>query len=162
MSNRTDTLVIGIGNEYRGDDLVGLYVARALSQHAPKNCLIKESPGEGVQLMNSWEGFEKVIIIDAVRTASAPGTIHRIDALKQNLPDHWVHHSAHTVSLFEAIKLARTLNILPTSLTIYGIEGICFDPGAKISDTVRRAAEKLILTLLAELKPTTGDCSTQR
>lgn len=153
MSGQADTLVIGIGNEYRGDDAVGPYLARRLSENAPDNCVIKEAPGEGIHLINTWEGFDRVIIIDAVRSASAPGTVHRIDATKQKLPENWVHHSAHTVSLPEAIRLAQTLKVVPATLIIYGIEGICFDPGARISDEVQRAADGLIPALLDELGP---------
>lgn len=148
-----DTLIIGIGNEYRGDDSVGLYIVRRISENAPPNCVLKEAPGEGTHLINTWEGFKNVIIIDAVRSASAPGTIHRIDGIQQKLPENWIHHSAHTVSLAEAIGLARTLRALPASLTIYGIEGRCFDPGARLSDDVRHAADDLIRSLLDELEP---------
>ena len=151
MTGQADTLIVGIGNEFRGDDSVGLYIARKISENAPANCVVKEAPGEGIHLINTWEGFGNVIIIDAVRSASVPGTVHRIDARRQKLPDNWVHHSAHTVSLPEAIRLARTLKVLPATLTIYGIEGRCFDPGAKLSDDVRQAADALIPSLLAEL-----------
>lgn len=152
MSSRPDTMIIGIGNEYRGDDAVGLYIARKISEDTPSNCVIKEAPGEGIHLINTWEGFDRVIIIDAVRSGSIPGTVHRVDATNQKLPDDWVHHSAHTVSLPEAIRLARALKVLPVDMTIYGIEGICFDPGAKLSDEVRDAANRLIPELIEQVQ----------
>ena len=152
MSNRPETLVIGIGNEYRGDDAVGLYIARQLTEKAPADCVIIEATGEGVHLINTWEDFSCVIIIDAVRSNSKSGTIHRIDAIEHELPENWVHHSAHTVSLPEAISLARTLNTLPEKLTIYGIEGTRFDPGTELSNEVLQAADRLIPELLEKMR----------
>lgn len=152
ISSQTDTLVIGIGNEYRGDDAVGLYVVRGLAGRLPENCAVKESPGETTHLINAWEGYRKVILVDAVRGTSAAGTVHRIDATRQSLPDNWIHHSAHTVSLPEAIKLAQTLKIMPESLIIYGIEGTHFDPGAGMSEEVKSAADNLIPVILTDIR----------
>ena len=145
-------LIIGIGNEYRGDDAVGLFVARELARLNPEDCDIKESPGEGSYLLTSWEGYRDVVIIDAVKSLSAPGNIRRIDALSEELPDHWVHQSAHTVSLAEAIRLARTLDQLPDSLIVYGVEGDNFDPGAELSDKVKQAGRKLVSTILEDIR----------
>ena len=145
-------LIIGIGNEYRGDDAIGLFVARELARLNPEDCDIKESPGEGSYLLTSWDGYRDVVIIDAVRSSSAPGNIRRIDALSEELPDHWVHQSAHTVSLAEAIKLARTLGKLPDTLIIYGVEGDNFDPGTELSDSVKQAGQRLVSNILDDIR----------
>jgi len=146
------TLIIGIGNEYRGDDAVGLHVARELAKLDLEGCVVKESPGEGTYLLNCWEGYRNVIIIDAVKSLSAPGNIQRIDATSHELPHDWVHQSAHSVSLAEAIKLSRALETLPDSLVIYGIEGTNFDPGEELSDPVSRAAGELVSTILDDIR----------
>ncbi|MEW6411679.1 MAG: hydrogenase maturation protease [Candidatus Zixiibacteriota bacterium] len=151
MINKSGTLVIGIGNEYRGDDAVGLYVARKLSGFRLQSCAIKESPGEGTYLMHSWEGFEHVIIIDAVKSASKPGTIHRIDIPRQEIPSDWFPASSHLISLPEAIKLSQALGTLPASLVVYGIEGNLFDTGVKLTPPVKEAADSLIAALLNDI-----------
>lgn len=151
--NREDRLlVIGIGNEFRGDDAVGLYVARKLAELAPPDCDIKESPGEGSQLLNTWQEYRRVIIVDAVKASSAPGAVHRVDALNEKLPDSWVHLSTHTVSLPDAVDLARTLNALPDTFLIFGIEGSDFSPGAGLSDDVIKAADILVGIIADEIK----------
>lgn len=151
MVSGANTLVIGIGNEYRGDDAVGLYVARKLSGLKPRSCATKESPGEGTYLMQSWEGFERVIIIDAVKSTSKPGTIHRIDIARQDIPSDWFPTSSHLISLPEAIKLSQALGTLPDSLVVYGIEGNLFDTGVKLTPPVKEAADSLVATLLEEI-----------
>ncbi|UCE23443.1 MAG: hydrogenase maturation protease [Candidatus Zixiibacteriota bacterium] len=151
MTADAKTLVIGIGNEYRGDDAVGLDVARRLSQSTPGKCEVIQANGAGIDLIGKWENYDHVIVVDAVRSESAPGTIHRIDAVNEELPDAWFHSSTHTVSLPEAIGLAGTLGLMPTNLTIYGIEGENFEPGVSLSPAVKQAAEHLIARILDEV-----------
>ena len=150
---RTTNLIIGIGNEFRSDDGVGLYVARQLQKLKPANCTIKEASGEGTYLMSCWEGYDCVIIIDAVRFFSAPGTIYRIDTDQQDLPANWVQCSSHFVSLPEAIQLSQSLGKKPPTLIIYGIEGSCFDAGIRLSAEAKAAAESVAETIAGELKP---------
>lgn len=150
---RTTNLVIGIGNEFRCDDGVGLYVARKLRKLKPGNCTVEEASGEGTYLMSCWEGYEFVIIVDAVRFASTPGTICRIDIDRQHLPANWVQCSSHSVGLPEAIRLSQSLGKKPPSLIVYGIEGSSFETGIKLSPEVKAAADSLVETIMAEIKP---------
>lgn len=150
----TSCVVIGIGNEFRGDDAVGLYVARELAIRSLPDCTIKEAVGEGTYLMDCWNGYKSVVIIDAVRSSSGPGTIHRIDARTEALPANWINRSSHTVSLSEAIELSKTLGTLPGSVTIFGIEGCCFDAGRRIDSRVQRAADHLIDIIAGEISAT--------
>lgn len=151
--HRTTNLIIGIGNEFRSDDGVGLYVARLLQKLKPANCTIKEASGEGTYLMSCWEGYDCVIIVDAVRFFSAPGTIYRIDTDQQSLPAKWVQCSSHFVSLPEAIRLSQSLGKKPPTLIVYGIEGSCFDAGIRLSAEVKTAADSLAGMIEGELKP---------
>jgi hydrogenase maturation protease len=68
-------LVIGVGNEYRRDDAVGLIVARRLRELSPRNVTVIEESGEGTNLMESWTGADMVILIDAASSGARPGTI---------------------------------------------------------------------------------------
>ncbi len=151
MDKISQTLVIGIGNEYRGDDAVGLYVARKLARLKPPDCAIKESPGEGTYLMHSWEGHDNVIVIDAVKSSSRAGKIHRIDISQQEIPSDWFTASSHLISLPEAVRLSQALGSLPRSLVIFGIEGNLFDTGVKLTPQVQEAADELVATLLTEI-----------
>src|SRR5262249_46565971 len=79
-------LIIGIGNEYRGDDAVGLIVARRLKVRLADSAIVIEQSGDGAALMEAWRDAETVIIIDAMMSGAAPGTIHRFDAIAQPIP----------------------------------------------------------------------------
>jgi hydrogenase maturation protease len=61
-----NVLVLGIGNDFRGDDAVGLLAARELeSMHLP-HVNVVESRGDGARLMRLWKGYPAVLVIDAV------------------------------------------------------------------------------------------------
>jgi hydrogenase maturation protease len=137
-------LVIGIGNEYRHDDAVGLIIARYLQERALDHCKVLEQNGEGAALMEEWKNAEAVILIDAVHSGAAPGTIYRFDARKQPIPTKFFHYSTHAFSVAEAIELARALNQLPPHLVVYGIEGKNFDAGQGLSPEVEKAAWEVV------------------
>jgi len=44
-------LIIGIGNEYRSDDAVGLIVARRLKERLADSAIVLEQSGDGAALM---------------------------------------------------------------------------------------------------------------
>ena len=137
-------LVIGIGNEYRGDDGVGLVVARELRAKNLPDMLIIESSGDGAALMEAWKAAQSVILIDAAASGRAPGTIHHFDALIQSMPTGFSFHSTHAFGVAEAIGLAQALQQLPPRLIVYAIEGKHFTAGVGLSPKVAKAVQKVI------------------
>jgi len=133
-------LIIGIGNEYRRDDAVGLIVARRLKERLADSAIVLEQSGDGAALMEAWRGAEAVIIIDATMSGEAPGTIHRFDASAQPIPKSSFRCSTHAFGVAEAIDLARALGNIPQRLMVYGIEGKNFAAGVGLSAEVEKAA----------------------
>jgi hydrogenase maturation protease len=136
--------VIGIGNDARGDDAVGLEVARHLRHDAPAGVNVEEIHGEGIRLLDHLTGREAVIVIDASYSGAAPGSIHRLEPLTQPIPKELYLCSTHAFGVGEAIELARALQQLPPHLVVYGIEGLRFDIGSDLSADVRRAMPDVI------------------
>ena len=145
------TLIIGVGNEFRGDDAVGLVMARRLKEIVPDTIEIIEHSGEGASLMQAWEGADRVYLIDAVNSGAEAGTIHRLDGANQPVPTEFFHYSTHAFSVAEAVEVARKLDLLPRTLIIYGVEGAVFDHGAPLSPEVSRAADAIFKQFLQEL-----------
>ena len=137
-------LVIGIGNEFRGDDMAGLLVARQVKARSPDQAHVCEANGEGVALMELWQDAEVVILIDAVQAGGAPGTIYRLDARAEKIPSKFFHYSTHAFSVAEAVELARALNQLPSTLIVYGIEGRQYDMGSSLSPAVEQAIGQVV------------------
>jgi hydrogenase maturation protease len=149
---QTLPLIIGIGNEYRSDDAVGLVVARRLKERLADSVTILEQSGDGAALMEVWRGAETVIIIDAMMSGAAPGTIRRFDASAQQIPKSGFCCSTHAFGVAEAIELARALGNFPQHLVVYGIEGKNFAAGVGLSAEVEKAAGETVRQALATIQ----------
>jgi hydrogenase maturation protease len=139
----TRVLIIGVGNAYRGDDGAGIAVARQLAQQAPAGIEVLQESGEGTALVEAWKGAQFVVVVDAIRSGAAPGTIRRLDARKEAIRRELFRNSTHAFGVAGAIELSRTLNELPAHLIVYGIEGQEFTPGAKLSTVVQKGVPLL-------------------
>lgn len=143
-------LIIGIGNEYRSDDAVGLVVARALQAKRLPSVSVQEATGEGTALLEAWKGSDVVILVDAVTSGAPAGTIHQLDAQSSPISPRLFALSTHAFSVAQAVELARALGTLPERLMIYGIEGKHFVAGTGLSPEVEHAAQEA-LESIAEL-----------
>ena len=153
----TKILIIGIGNPYRHDDAVGLTIAARLREsrlrsQASTAFTVIEHSGEGASLIDVWKGASTVIIIDAVCSGAAVGTIHRFEASEQKIPVDFFNYSTHAFSLAEAIEMARVLNQLPERVIVYGIEGEDFTLGVGLSAAVEKTAPEIAIMVLAEIR----------
>jgi len=138
-----ELLVIGVGNEFRGDDAAGLLVARQVKACSLEQTHVCEANGEGVALMELWHGAEAVILIDAVQAGGKPGMIYHLDAGTDKIPSRFFHYSTHAFSVAEAVELARALGQLPGALIVYGIEGQQYDVGGGLSLAVEQAVAEV-------------------
>jgi hydrogenase maturation protease len=143
-------LIIGIGNEYRGDDAVDLIVARRLRERLSDSVKVLEQGGDGAELMEAWRGAETVIVIDAVASGAAPGAIHRFEANTRPIPKNAFRCSTHAFGVAEVIELSRVLTRLPRSLVVYGIEGKNFAAGVGLSPEVEKATCDAVNQVFAE------------
>lgn len=147
------TLIIGVGNEFKGDDGIGTHIARRLGKLNLSHVQISEGVNDGASLIELWKDKENVILIDAASTGAEPGMIYRFNASKKALPARLFRHSSHAFSVAEAVELSRKLSQLPSRLIIYGIEGKDFSDGVHLSDIILRASEYVLDMILQETKP---------
>ena len=145
------TLVIGLGNEYRRDDAVGLLVARRLKEVAPQHVRVVEESGWGTALIDRWKDAEAVILIDAAHSGARPGTVHRLDGHSEPIPSGFFRCSTHAFGVGEAVELARALGRLPRCLVVYGIEGKTFETGLGLSPEIQKAVQQVVECVLREL-----------
>ena len=147
----SSTLIIGIGNPYRGDDAAGPIAARRLKEKALGGVVFLEAADEGAALMESWKDYNRAILLDAVSSGAPPGTIHRFDAGARPLRRQPFRHSTHAFGLVEAVELARVLGRLPKRLVVYGIEGKNFEAGETLSPEIARSIESLVDRIVEEI-----------
>ncbi|HLM70394.1 MAG TPA: hydrogenase maturation protease [Thermoplasmata archaeon] len=148
-------LVIGLGNEHRGDDASGLEVVRALRSRLEGTARVEECTSGGIALLDLWRDVERVVVVDAVRSGAPPGTVHRIEPRNGSLSGHSSATSTHGLSLAEAVGLASGLGCLPAHLVVYGIEAGNLEVGVGCSAPVTRGVQEAAARILAELRADT-------
>lgn len=144
-------LVIGVGNLLRRDDGVGRIAARAIAR-AGVPARVIEMEGEGATLLEAWDQAGVVVVIDAMRSGSAPGTVHRFEPPADRLPSTLRSTSTHAFGIPDAVALGRTLERLPPRLIVYGIEGADFTAGEGLSPQVDAAVPVAVSRIRAELE----------
>ena len=136
--------IIGCGTDHRGDDAAGLVVVRRLSEIGVE---AYEHSGDGVALMERWQGADAVVLIDAVVGHGPLGSLAIWDGSKVPMSDNVFRSSTHGVGIAEAVKLARALDRMPSRLWICGVEGHQFELGTGLSPEVAKTVERLALRL---------------
>jgi hydrogenase maturation protease len=145
-----------VGNAFRGDDAVGLEVARLLRGTLPDGVELLEREGEPTALIDSWDGAEAAWLVDAVSSGAPVGTVHRLDAGEEELPGDLFHASTHAFGLAEAVELARALGRLPARTIVLGIEGARFEAGDELSPEVAAAAREVVEAVREEVSACTS------
>jgi hydrogenase maturation protease len=144
-------LVVGIGNDLRGDDDAGLAVARLIKSEQPASVTIVELNNDVTSLLDHLPGFDVAMIIDATQSGSLPGTIHRFDASTVPLPDTRLTRSTHGMTVGSILELARIQQLLPKKVLIYGIEGKQFNHGSSMTPEVERAVRIVAQMIYTDL-----------
>jgi len=142
--------IIGLGNGMRGDDAVGLLVARQLRQGVGDRAEVIEAEMAGVDLIELMKGARVVILIDAARSGQAPGTIHRLDASDRPISSRLFPCSTHAVGTVDALELARTMGVLPAMVIVYGIEAGNTEVGQPLSLPVAKALDQVVDQIVHE------------
>jgi hydrogenase maturation protease len=132
-------IIIGVGNPSRGDDGAGIEVARRVRTRGSYQVV-----GGSYELIDVWEGAEDVVVVDAARSGSVAGTVHRFDAHSEQLPGGILATSTHSIGVADAIEMARSLGRLPDRLVVYGIEVLDVTPGAGLTARVERAVDEVV------------------
>ena len=151
--------VIGIGGSLRGDDAAGLEAVRSWMERFPETARRPEVRAEtselpGLNLLELLQGMDAAVLVDAVHSASgSAGTLVRLgpEELWSFAPGSG---SAHGWGAAETLQLGRALDpaLAGCRITLIGIVGGSFEPGAGLSPQVREALAGAAEQIEAELQ----------
>ena len=130
---KVKTLVLGLGNPILSDDGMGPAIARELEKVIDtERATVSEASLGGLNLLDLLVGYDRVIIIDAIKTdGGRPGQIYRLDP--EALMTTRYAASPHDVNLVTALELGKKLGLaMPQKIDIFAIE---------VSDTVNFCEE---------------------
>lgn len=146
------TVVVGMGNAFRGDDGVGLRVVETLRSRVAPGVKVVACEEEPSRLIDAWEGATATVVVDAVASGGTPGAVHRFDASELPIPTAVFRSSTHAFSLGETIEIARALGRLPSRVVVYGIEGEDFAAGDALTQPVAATIDGVTAAVLADLE----------
>lgn len=147
-------VVVGIGNDARGDDGVGPRVIALLQDRVRGHVRLVAVGDDPLAVLDAWPGADLVILVDAMCTGAPPGRVERFEPSTMpgsHLALHDTLASSHGVGLAETLELARALDRLPERLVLYGIEAASFEFGAPLSEPVAAAAAAVADRIAATL-----------
>jgi hydrogenase maturation protease len=145
-------VVAGVGSEYRRDDGAGPAVAARAVGRDPATLDIGPIV-DPLDLLGRWDGADLAIVIDAVRSGAAPGTVRVVDLARQ-AGDLGVT-STHGISLSGVWRLAQAVGQAPARVVVIGIEGEDFGRGVGFSPAVGAAipvAVRRVLDVIREVR----------
>lgn len=162
MSNDQGTshllpLVIGIGNDMRGDDGVGPEVVRRLSEHKPTCVDVCCAEDDALALIEAWQAREVVIMVDAMQSERPPGDVQFLDATQGPLNSIMNDVSSHGLGLGHSLELARSLGKMPEYCRLFVVEGKDFSIGAGISPEVERMIPEIVRQIQCEVEKLTTE-----
>jgi len=136
-------VIVGIGNTLRGDDGVGVHVAREAARRYPALAAVT-APGIDLDLLGPLGQADKAVVVDAVHSEQVDvGEVVQID-WDPGLPGTASPAGRHRLTLADLVQIARALGRpLPRRLTVLGV-------GVRGPFPV---AERLSEPLLARLDP---------
>jgi len=119
---RPPLLILGLGNPILTDDRVGHEVARALHARRPTgSASLVEACVGGMELLHVLEGWEQVLVLDAVEPGRlAPGEVAELSL--EDLEQKQLAISPHVAGLGMCLRFGRTCGLrMPEQVRVFGI-----------------------------------------
>jgi len=145
-------LVLGIGNLIMSDDGVGVRVVQLLQERYrfPEEVTLLDGGTLGLDLLPKLEGVERLLVVDAVETGGAPGTLLRLSgddiplALETKV-------SPHQMGLKDLLTVASLQGFDPAEMVLWGVQPECIEMGMELSPVVAEQVAQLTENVLTEL-----------
>lgn len=134
------SLIAGLGNIFHGDDGVGVAVVRALAGEVlPEGATVSDFGIRGVHLAYELlDGYDLVVIVDAVQRGAPPGTVHVIEHVPaaEAAPGSTLM-DAHDMAPDDVLALVPALGGTLGRVVVVGCEVTSVDPVDGLSDAAR-------------------------
>jgi hydrogenase maturation protease len=151
-SRAVKILILGLGNELLADDGVGVLAARRLREELEGQAEVIESSLSGISLIELFAGYQKAIVLDAIRTGR-----HPVGAILEFAPDDLGQVTApspHYSGLPEILALAQQLEVeFPQEIKILAVETADTTTiGGSLSELVAAAITPLVERVTSQVR----------
>lgn len=148
-------LVAGMGNDLCQDDGFGIVaVRRFLAAGVPEGVRVVEPGSGGISLVQElMEGYEALVIVDAVDRGGEPGTVYLLETEVPDfatLPEEQQRDflaDMHATVPSRVLTLAQALGVLPGVIYILGCQPQQYELGMGLSAPVERGVTEALVRL---------------
>jgi hydrogenase maturation protease len=145
-------VILGVGNLLLSDEGVGVHVANKLMEmDLPAGVEVIEGGTDGFRLMNVVTEADRLIVVDAVKGGSPPGSIYRFDIKDAPSSPDAFKTSVHQIGILEVVHLSELIGQTPET-TVIGVEPGSLEMGMELSPEVQDKIPKIIELILEEVK----------
>lgn len=146
-------VVIGVGNLLLGDEGIGVHIINELKNlQLPDNVEVYDCGTGGLSILSLLEGFDRAVVVDAVKRGGEPGTVYRfrIDKISdENRLKEMI--SFHELDLGTVIGIGSKTCKLPSEIVMIGVEPKSIEVGLNLSPEVTKKKNEVIKLVIAEL-----------
>lgn len=146
-----NTVVLGIGNPILTDDGVGIKIARRVKELKP-DLDVEETSEIGMALLELVAGYDKVIIIDSVKTVDGqPGELYKL-GLEELKPSSDFPTGSHGIDIATAFELGRLAGYkMPEQVCLYAVEVADNETfGEDCTETIEAAMPSIVEKIIRE------------
>ena len=145
-----ETIILGLGNDLLADEGVGVHTCRMLQQRSlPQYARIVIAGTAILDTISEVEHAERIIVVDAMKGAAAPGTVYRIPF--EQCSGSGCIASMHGFDIFRTIALLERTT--QPHITVFGVEPELIGWSLELSETVTKSLPFLIDAILQEIQP---------
>jgi hydrogenase maturation protease len=148
-------LVAGMGNDLCQDDGFGIVaVRRFVAAGVPEGVRVVEPGSGGISLVQElMDGYEALIIVDAVDRGGEPGTIYLLETAVPQFAELSEEEQRgflgdmHATVPSRVLTLAQALGVLPAVIYILGCQPKVYELGMGLSAPVERGIAEAVARL---------------
>jgi len=146
-------VVLGLGNLLLKDEGVGIHVVHALQDSPPPPDVNLElvDGGTSSEALCLLDQVDKLIIIDAVRGGSDPGSVYRFRPAEIS-PDDKDYVSLHQIGILESLRIMECTGEGPKDTVIIGVEPREIDWGLELSPELEHKIPQIVKLVMEEAR----------
>lgn len=146
-------VVLGVGNILLSDEGVGVRAVEQLREDylLPPEVEIIDGGTSGMEMLEDLACADHLLIVDAVRSGQAPGTIVKIAG--EDVPVFFkTKLSPHQIGLSDVLATLVLTGEQPGTTTVIGVEPESLETAMALTPTVAAQMPKLVGILAQELR----------
>ncbi len=145
-------VVLGVGNILLADEGIGVRAIEKLQRDfdLPPEVVVVDGGTTGMEMLEDLSNADHIIIIDAVRSGKAPGSVIKLTG--EQVPVFFkTKLSPHQIGLSDVLATLEFIGEQPGGVTVIGVEPMSLETSMALSPQVEARLPEVMALVIAEL-----------